>query len=662
MSTETPAQPLGKRVGGALYIHRTATKHIPEEGKAHLERAREILARDVEEWNVVRISRENVAYLNYEDFDDDPFPQLAKSTAVDLVRGKVRETDYSKRANRPILHRKELLVASDYPGKEQFSALTKKLEEIGLFYDVHRIGYKNQWTTRLNNHGVTINGYDAKVQISGVNNDVSRHRTALVRYQLSQPVKLLLRHNLLSNSKTFFDYGCGRGDDLNGLQQGDFEARGWDPHFAPDEPHVKSDVVNLGFVLNVIEAPNERMKALKTAWSLAKEILIIAVMPPSSDAIENSKSYGDGFLTTRGTFQKYFMQEQLREYVRQTLSESPIAIAPGIFLVFRNKLAEQEFLLERYNRHRYRAVSLRPDRQRPVASVKPLKADVLQPQLEQLWQEILDRGRYVTVHELPEELADAFRVEHVSFKRAEQYCRDELVDVELLEKAGADRREDLLVYFALEMFSGRQPYRQLPRSLQLDIRAFFDSHANAQIEAKNLLFSTGDASLVNEACESFADQDFGYILNGEQMMLHASVLDLLLPILRCYIGCAGVLYGDISAADLIKIHIGSGKLTLQIYDDFSKALPKLIQRVKIDMRAQHVRVFNYHDDNKQYLFMKSLYIPDNFDNFASQSKFDRSIQKLNLFDFSNYGPNANYFDDTLEEHGWVIDGFELRKT
>ena len=210
-----------------------------------------------------------------------------------------------------------------------------------------------------------------------------------------------------------------------------------------------------------------------------------------------------------------------------------------------------------------------------------------------LWQEILDRGRYVSAEELPDELIDSFRIERVSLKRAEQYCRHELVDAELLEKAGADRREDLLVYFALEMFSGRQPYRQLQKSLQLDIREFFDSHANAQIEARNLLFSTGDTDAIREACEAFAEEELGYISGGEQMLLHASTLDLLPPILRCYIGCAGVLYGDISTADLVKIHIETGKLTLQIYDDFSEALPELKQRVKIHIRAHRARFLQH---------------------------------------------------------------------
>ena len=661
MPTEEPIHVIGKRVGGAIYVHRTAAGNLSKDDKAHFDSALKILACQIDDWNVARISNENVAFLCYENFDEDPFPQLSKSTAVDLVRSSVRETDYSSHANRPILHRKELLVALDYPQREVFTALTLKLEEFGLFFDSHRIGFKNQWTERLNKNGVLIEGHNAKMRKPAANNDVDRHRTALVRYQLSQPVQLLLRHGLMSSGKSFFDFGCGKGDDVNGLQQGGFEACGWDPHFTPENSLTESDVVNLGFVLNVIEKPKERVKALKAAWSLTREILSIAVMPPSSDAIENAKPYSDGFLTTRGTFQKYYTQEQLREYVRQTLGEDPIAIASGIFFVFRDRIAEQEFLLERYHRHRYQAVTIRPDRPRPSTSVKPLKTDVLRPQLEQLWQEILDRGRYVKAQELPDELVDAFRAERVSLKRAEQYCRDELVDTDLLDKSAQDRREDLLLYFALEMFSDRQPYRQLPKSLQLDVREFFGSHGNAQIEARILLFSTGKSTAIREACEEIADQDLGYLLNNDQMMFHVSVLDMLPPILRCYIGCAGVLYGDISVADLVKIHIATGKLTLQFYDDFSKALPEIKQRVKIDMRAQRVRIFDYQDYDRQYLYMKSLYIPDSFDDFSMLSNFDRSLQKLGVFDFSNYGPDANYFDDTLRKLGWIVDGLELRK-
>jgi len=650
---------IGKRVGKDLYVHKSALNQIPKKAQENLNDALGILTRKPNDWNILRLSGETVAFLKYDNFDSDPFPQLSKSTAVDLVRRKTRETNYSDHSNRPILHRKELMLPLDYPHRRDFEKLTQSLESFGLFYEKNRIGYKNQWTNRLKERGVVINGHKAEIANSDKVKTIDRHKTALVRYQLSQPVKLLLRHGLLSDGKSFFDYGCGKGSDLNGLKNGSYNAHGWDPHYAPEAPHLECDIVNLGFVLNVIEAPKERSKALKTSWSLTKEVLVISVMTPSADLIENAKPYGDGFLTSRGTFQKYFMQEELRDYIKQILDENPVAIAPGIFLVFRDKLSEQTFLLERYNRHKYRAVTISPDRPKTSTSLKPEKEDLLQPQLEQLWHEILDHGRYVSIQEIPNELAEAFRAERVSFKRAEQYCRDKFIDEETLGNAAKDRREDLLVYFALETFSNRQPYRQLQKTLQNDVKSFFGGHASALIEAKCLLFSVGDISAIQAACEKFSDLDYGYIFNDDQMILHPSVLDLLPPILRCYIGCAGVLYGDISTADLIKIHIGSGKLTLQNYDDFSQALPVLTQRVKIDMRMQNVRIFNYKEDNKQYLYMKSLFIPDTHHCFDEQSKFDSSLQKLGLFDFSQYGPRANYFDDTLLENSITVEGYKL---
>jgi hypothetical protein len=39
-------------------------------------------------------------------------------------------------------------------------------------------------------------------------------------------------------------------------------------------------------------------------------------------------------------------------------------------------------------------------------------------------------------------------------------------------------------------------------------------------------------------------------------------------LLRVYVGCGLKLYGDPGEADLIKIHIRSGKLTLLRFDDF----------------------------------------------------------------------------------------------
>ncbi len=43
---------------------------------------------------------------------------------------------------------------------------------------------------------------------------IQRHKTAIRRGDLSRPVKCLLRDGLLGKDATFFDYGCGRGEDV----------------------------------------------------------------------------------------------------------------------------------------------------------------------------------------------------------------------------------------------------------------------------------------------------------------------------------------------------------------------------------------------------------------------------------------------------------------
>ncbi|MBN06501.1 MAG: hypothetical protein CMM45_01545 [Rhodospirillaceae bacterium] len=68
------------------------------------------------------------------------------------------------------------------------------------------------------------------------------------------------------------------------------------------------------------------------------------------------------------------------------------------------------------------------------------------------------------------------------------------------------------------------------------------------------------------------------------------------------------------------------------------------------MRSQTVRIFDYDDNDRQYLFMKSLYIPDDFDNYKHQSKFGQKVAKIGKFDFSQYAPLASVLDEYVREN------------
>jgi DNA phosphorothioation-associated putative methyltransferase len=175
---------------------------------------------------------------------------------------------------------------------------------------------------------------------------LARHRTALQRYGLSTPMQALHRHDYLDGTRTVFDYGCGKGDDIRILHANGIAATGWDPHFAPDAPKTAADIVNLGFVINVIEDPAERTRVLRHAYHLARRLLSVSAMLTGREQ-PNGEQYSDGVRTSRNTFQRYYTQRELRAYLHSVLDQEPVAVGPGIFFVFKDENEEQHFLAHR---------------------------------------------------------------------------------------------------------------------------------------------------------------------------------------------------------------------------------------------------------------------------------------------------------------------------
>ena len=156
---------------------------------------------------------------------------------------------------------------------------------------------------------------------------------------------------------TVLDYGCGRGSDVAGLRQDGFSCSGWDPQYAPDTSLESADVVNLGYVVNVIESDAERRDALTRAWSLTSRVLIVTTRLKFEELGQALQPFADGYLTTRGTLQKFYDHSQLRQWIIETLETDPVAAAPGVFYVFRDDAAREWFLA---NRQRRPTSALRP--------------------------------------------------------------------------------------------------------------------------------------------------------------------------------------------------------------------------------------------------------------------------------------------------------------
>lgn len=149
---------VGKNVGGCLYVHRDAVTSLSAGTRRAVAEAERIAGMHSSGWNVAKIGRQTVSLLLYENFDEHAFPALLASVAVRNADGSVTRTDYSARANPPILHRKELLIAEDDPRRVVFMEITRMAEDRGLFSEPHRIGTRQAWTARLDSAGLACRG------------------------------------------------------------------------------------------------------------------------------------------------------------------------------------------------------------------------------------------------------------------------------------------------------------------------------------------------------------------------------------------------------------------------------------------------------------------------------------------------------------------------
>jgi len=179
---------------------------------------------------------------------------------------------------------------------------------------------------------------------------IARHKTAIRRPSFSLPIKCLLRDGLVDSSRTLFDFGCGHGQDVELLRDMGIECDGWDPVFRSDSQRRVADVVNIGYVINVVEDPDERTHALQSAWSLCRAMLVVAAQVKFAASGRELQEFADGVVTSRGTFQKYYTQNELQSYLESKLGVDAIPAAPGVFYLFKDESAKQQFLATRYHR------------------------------------------------------------------------------------------------------------------------------------------------------------------------------------------------------------------------------------------------------------------------------------------------------------------------
>lgn len=649
----------GKRLPEAVYIFRPRAGDVPVGILNEIERAA-AAARPSSDWNLLKLHTDQVAltFLSYPNFETDPHPALAEATKINLNTGTVVKTDYRQRPNPPILHRKETFLPQAQPLREQFAALTQAEEEAGLYREPAKIGHRVFWESLLRRKALRYDGHRLipfetthalAAEPLGEVAIVQRHRTAIKRYDLSKPVKLLLERGLLRKNDTFFDYGCGHGMDIEALEHLGYQATGWDPAFRPNAAKTPATVVNLGYVLNVIETSGERLTALREAFALSERLLVVATMIVGQETASHSRPYGDGFLTKTNTFQKFYAPGELETLIEESLDVDVATLGLGICVAFRDPDESEAFEASR-NRRRidWTQISTQLKFSAPAARERRSvnRYELHKELFDEFWRVLLEFGRLPEAGEF-DRLGEIRRVGGGLNKALALVIAQN--GAELWEHARRTRSEDTLVYLAMTNFRKRFLRREIPIRIKNDIRDFFGDLTSAQQKARELLYAAGDPDEIELACEGLT---IGW-QDDDALYVHRELLPSLPAVLRLYVACASIRYGDPDAADIIKLHKQSGKVTFLIYDDFAgKPLPELRTRVKVNLRTLFVQVFEHPDgDDSQLLLFKERYLAAEHPKRVAMQEFSKKVLNLGIPTTGAIGPSKEQFLKLAMAHG-----------
>lgn len=477
---------------------------------------------------------------------------------------------------------------------------------------------------------------------------ISRHKTAISRTELSRPVKRALTDGVLRPGHSFFDYGCGLGDDQRLLSALGYSTAGWDPVHRPHASIASANIVNLGFVVNVIENAAERADVLSRAWALAQDVFIVSArMTMDLEFQGETREFADGLLTSRGTFQKFFEQTELRGWIDQVLGVSSVAAAPGVFYVFRDDQARAAFLASRFRRR----IAV-PRLARSVELFKAHEA-LLQP----LMAFVSERGRVPADDELPNlaEIQNVFGSIRKAFRiviRATEAAQ--------WDQIAEQRALDLLIYLALSRFDTRPAYGQLPQELQRDVRGFFSTYKQACENADELLFALRDHKVVELACQV---SELGKLTPGA-LYIHETALDALSPLLRLYEGCARGYLGRIDGANLIKLHRDEPKISYLSYPTFeTDPHPAIASSVTVHLQTFRVKHRDFRTyKNPPILHRKELFVQKDHPLYSKFERLTRIEEQKGLYEAPETIGTRDGWKAALRAKGLAFRGHRLVQT
>lgn len=414
---------------------------------------------------------------------------------------------------------------------------------------------------------------------------IARQRTAIGRGDLSMPVRQALRDGVVQANRSVLDYGCGRGQDVQRLCRMGFEAKGWDPFYAPETTLDANDVVFLNYVLNVIENPIERRRTLESAWRLTSRVLIVAGRLNWELRSVNGVVSGDGLVTSRNTFQHFFSPSELRKFVDDVTGTRCVSPTPGVVYAFR----------EDEDRFAYLARGT-------IEDFKWTDSGDYASAVAELIAFTEQRGRPPLFEEIPDELLPVLG----------SLSRRSMLDV--IQKGAAPERIakgykrstlDSLLYLGTSIFNGRPSFKDLPLTVQADIRHCFRSYREACARADRLLAKIRDDTYVRGAMRNSPGK-----LTATALYVHRRAITKIPVVLRLYEYCGFVAAGRPDDWNILKLDHRGRRVSWSSYPAFdSDPHPTLDWTYGVEMTSLEASFQRFGDrSNRPLLHRKEEFL------------------------------------------------------
>lgn len=475
---------------------------------------------------------------------------------------------------------------------------------------------------------------------------VERHKAAIHRTTFGRPLRLALEAQVVEVGASVADYGCGYGDDVGRLRELGYQANGWDPYHAPETQLEASDLCYLGFVLNVIEIPNERVEVLRRAWALARQVLVVgALVTVDARGVGNTLPFGDGVVTRIGTFQKYFDQKELENLLRSTLEAEPVALGMGAFAVFRDPEAASRLLTKRLSR-----TIIAPSGEQ-FAALLSARRETLRP----LVDFFLQRGRWPIKEEripFQEVLKGLGRLERVV---AALETDGQTLGIDF---AGRKQqvREDLELTCALGRVRavGKDPH--LHSELRHELVCHYGTLRKAFNAGDQLLLSLGDMKHLRRLA---AGASIGKRM-PEAIYLHQSAVSALPVALRLYLEVGRIFVGEVEGVNIYKLHLDRPAISFLSYPDFDTiAHPELKHSLHVDLQTFRMK-FQVYENNPPILHRKEQFVGEDYPQHARFGRLTKQEENWDLFDGSTGSiGNRDQWENRLRVAGVRIVGHRL---